>query len=88
MEDRYEGREDLVDINQVSDYIADNYVSESGDKLSHANAIALCQHDIAWEWIQSGVANRSFVYYVGDMIAERAGLNAIDDSDHFDDESS
>jgi len=81
MVDRYKGREDLVDINQVADYLVDNYVTRDGDPLRQAIALALCQHDIAWEWIQNGVANRAFVYYIGDMIADRAELDEIPDDD-------
>lgn len=83
-ENRYMGREDLTDIEQVALYIRDNYVDGNGDDLTMAVAKAICQYEEMWEWIQNGVANRSFVYYIGDMIAERAKLNERDEEDDLD----
>lgn len=86
MVDRYKGREDLVDVDQVVRYIVDNYVDSSGDPMRESIVRNLCDHEIAWEWIQNGVANRAFVYYIGDMIADRAELDEIPDDEEWGEE--
>jgi|SRR5215467_8991993 len=81
MVDRYRGLDDLVSVEQVVEYLCDNYITKDGDDLSRGIAMGLVNHDIAWEWIQTGIAQRYTVSYVGDMIADRAELDEIPEDD-------
>lgn len=84
--ERYRGLEDVREVDQVVRYLVDNYVDENGERVSDAMALGLCDHDLAWEMIQTSVGLRSHVAYVGDLIADRAGLNELDDDEENDDE--
>jgi hypothetical protein len=70
----------------IIDYLVDNY-TDLGQPIAREQAQALVMSESEREFVQrSIVVMGSYSYYVGDQIAERAGLQEIPMEDDDEDE--
>jgi hypothetical protein len=65
-------------------YLQDNY-TERGATIERRRAVELCQGDAARQFLATGEALRSHAYFVGNEIADDAGLDFIPYDDDPDD---
>jgi hypothetical protein len=70
---------DTASADTVTDYLLDNYTEPDGTPLTRSRAAqVITEHG---EYLRAGARLHSFASYVGDKIADDAGLTALPDDD-------